>query len=380
MKLAIVVFCITLCCIATRVNATDAGARYGPIKQNETLNIPDPDSIVAINPRQAHSQAPRDPDLLTGMIVVPEASEPNLLRFDEIKQVLAVEDQQIAQAKLPEPEPAESKKEGTSWQPMFRYSYEISVVDDDNVRLSQNDVDIREDTIVSATIKAEGEKTIDSFTTWNYGGSLTYNSFDTFDKLNNYVFEVNTRYRFSLAPGLTAPIYSLGARIGGIESDSEMRDSTVFSLSADLNKWISNTINMTAGLDYRQRESVSEVYDNSEIRIFVNFDAEFSRADLVYTTLTLITGDKVSGGTPTLGVINVADAIEPDDAFGGVATNQFAYRIDADSVVFTLGYNRILTQGLSFDISARFVDSEARKDEDISYDRTILKASLLGRF
>ena len=284
MKLAVLIFCTTLCCISASVSAADVSAHHGPIKQNETLNIPHPESIIVINPRQTLSQAssqidtyekevrrpkvqheeltplseaPRDPDLVTGITAVPKTSESNLLLLEEIKQVLVVEDQQIAQAKLPETEPAESKKEGTSGQPMFRYSYEISVVDDDNVRLAQNDVDIREDTIVSAAIKAIGEKSIDSLTSWNYGGSLTYNSFDTFDELNNYEFEVNTRYRFALTPGPTSTIYSLGAKIGGLEFDSEMRDSTVFFLSAELNKWITNSISMTAGLGFSQRESVS---------------------------------------------------------------------------------------------------------------------------
>lgn len=406
MKPAILVFGITLCCIVVRVNATDASVHNGPIKQNATLNIPDSESIVAINPRRTPSQdfltdtyenevrqlnvqreepaslsdAPRDPDLVTGITLVSEESEPDLLQLEEIKQVLSVKDQQIAQTNLPEPEPAESKKESTFGQHMFQFSGEISVIDDDNVRSSQNNDDILDDTIVSAAVKVKGEKAIDSLTTWDYGGSLTYNSYDTYDDLNNYEFEANTHYRFALTSGLTAPIYSLGARIGGIDSDSEMRDATVYSLSAELSKWLSTTINMTAGLGYSKQDSVSKVFDTSESHIFINFDAEVSRADLVYTTLTLMTGDKVSGATPTLDIVNVADEIEPDDAFGGVADNQFAYRIDADSVVVALGYNRILTQGLSFDVSARYIYSEARDDRDISYERTILKASLVGSF
>jgi len=32
------------------------------------------------------------------------------------------------------------------------------------------------------------------------------------------------------------------------------------------------------------------------------------------------------------------------------------------------------------DLSVRYVDSEAQDDSDINYDRTIFRASLLGRF
>jgi hypothetical protein len=159
-----------------------------------------------------------------------------------------------------------------------------------------------------------------------------------------------------------------------------MRDATFVSLSADLNKWITDTINMTTGVGWNGQESKSEVFDTSEARIFINFDTNFSRTDLIYTTLTYITGDIVSSATPSLGIINVAEAIEADDAFGGIDANQFAYRLKADTVVFTLGYNRVFTPDLSFDVSARFVESEAQDDSDISYERTIFRASLLGRF
>jgi hypothetical protein len=183
-----------------------------------------------------------------------------------------------------------------------------------------------------------------------------------------------------LNSGFTAPIYSLGAKIGGKEFDTEMRDATFVSLTADLNKWLTNTINMTTGIGFNAQESKSDVFDTSDARIFVNIDTNFSKADLVYTTLSFITGDTVSSASPSLDIIEVADAIEPDDAFGGVEANQFAYRLKADTLVFTLGYNRILTRDLSLDVSARYVDSVAQDDDDIYYDRTILRASLLGRF
>ncbi len=443
MKHAILVLCITISCVAARGNAAEAvGASYGPVTKNETLyrialkhrpkgvtisqmmmsifqtnpeafyagninslkvgamlKIPNQASIENIDRRQAYSEAssqidtfekevraekvkrgelaplsvdPRDPELVTGITV--------LVEIETIKQGLAADEQRFAQLDLPEPKPAKRKNKSKSSQPLFRYSYDISIIDDDNVRLAQDNDDIRSDLIVSSTLKAKGGKSIDSFTLWNYGASVTYNVFDSFDELNNLEFEINARYRFALNSSFTAPIYSLGVKLGGVEFDSEMRDSTLLSLSAEMNKWLTNTINMTLGIGFKQRESVSEVYDLSEARIFVNFDTELSKADLVYTTLTLITGDTVSSATPTLEFINVSDAIEPDDAFGGVAANQFAYRIDADTTVITLGYNRILTPDISFDLSARLVDSQARDDSSIGYDRTIFRASLLGRF
>lgn len=321
--------------------------------------------------------APRDPDLATGITVTIGVTTPNQDQIAETRQGLESD----APLVLPEPKPPKRQKKSESEASVFRFSYDISAIHDDNVRLARDDDDIREDNILSATIKATAGKSLDGFSILNYGGSVTYDKYETFDTLDNVEFEGNVRYRFALSSGFTAPIYSLRARIGGVEFvDSEMRDSTLYSLSAELNKWLTTTVNMTAGIGYNGRDSVSEVFDLEEVRAFVNFDTNFTKTDLVYTTFTFISGDTVSSSTPTLDIINVSDAIEPDDAFGGIDANQFAYRIDSNTAVITLGYNRIMTRDISLDFSVRYVDSEARDDDDIYYERTIYRASLLGRF
>ena len=441
MKKVILGICIALCCVAVRGNAANAGS-YGPVQAGETLfrialehqyksvtmsqmmmsifeaspnafhkeninrlkigeilNIPDLRTTAGMNPDEAYREVTAQietyemeerqlkaleqatPEPVAAAPLATAISEPNQTQIDEIKVELAAEELQAAQPiVLPEPKPAKAKRKSSAKASVFRYSYDISYIDDDNVRLAQHDDDIRSDRSVSATVRAKGGTSLDSFSILNYGGSATYNKMDTFDKLDNYEVEVNTRYRFALDSGFTAPIYTLGARVGGRDYDSKMRDATFVELSADLNKWITNTINMTTGVGLHGQESRSDVYDTNDARIFVNFDTNFSKADLVYTTFTYITGDTVSSATPTLGIINVADEIEPDDAFGGIDSNQFAYRLEADTMVYTIGYNRVFTRDLSMDLSARYVDSEAQDDSDINYDRTIFRASLLGRF
>ena len=373
------------------------------LKVGAVLRIPSAEAVTSLDPKGAHLEAteqidtyegevrdlqvqrgeaqplgaaPRDPDLATGVSAATGVTTPNEQQMAEIKQGL----ENDAPLVLPEPKAPQRKKKAEPEGPLFRYSYELAAIHDDNVRLARDDVDIREDNILSATLKANGGSSLDDFTLLNYGGSVTYNKFETYDTLDNVEFEINARYRFALTSGFTAPIYSLRARVGGVEYDSEMRDSTLYSVSAEMNKWLTTTINMTAGIGYNGRDSVSEVFDLEEVRAFVNLDTNFTRTDLVYTTLTIISGDTVSSATPTIDIINVSDAIEPDDAFGGVDANQFAYRIDSNTAVITLGYNRIMTQTMSLDLSVRYVESEARDDDDIYYERTIFRASLLGRF
>ena len=383
------------------------------LKVNVMLDIPNDSTIAGVDHKQAYKEATRHiaeyeeyvasveesevveeqnqiSDTGSGIevetpvsIVTPdvEVTEVNESEIETIKEELEKEEEQVQQVEVtPEPPKTVKKRKPRKKpdRPLFRYSYEISTAFDDNIRRAQNDEDIREDVVTNATVKARGGIPIDSFSLFNYGVEAGYDFFADFDSLNSLNYNVNARYRFALASGFTSPIYSISAKIGGIESDRDMRDSTIVSLAANLNKWITNTINMTTGIDFKTRESRSDVFDTTETRLFANFDVNLSKTDLIYTTYTFITGDIVSSASPSLEIVNVADAIEPDDAFGGVVTNQFAYRIDADTQVLTFGYNKILNRDLSIDLSARFVDTEA--SGDIGYDRSILRASLLGRF
>jgi FimV-like protein len=263
-------------------------------------------------------------------------------------------------------------------KPLFRYSYDVSVAYDDNIRRAQNEVDIRADNIVNLTLNAKAGKPLGRFSLLTYGGSISAEKFATFEKLDNMSFNANVRYRFAFASGFTSPIYSIGLKVGGIESDQVARDSAVYTASLGLNKWITDTINMSLGLDYKQRESRSRVFDTVENRLFVNLDINLSKKALLYSTYTYIIGDIVSSATPTLAIINAAQEIEPDDAFGGITTNQFAYRLDSDTQVITLGYNQIMSAKISLDFSYRYVKTES--EGNIEYDRSIFRASLLGRF
>ena len=263
-------------------------------------------------------------------------------------------------------------------KPLFRYSYDLSWAYDDNVRRAQNEVDIRDDSLLNLTINAKAGKSLSRYSRLNYGGRISVEKFSTFEELNNLNFDINVKYRFAYASGFTSPLYSIGFKAGGISSDKVARDSTVYSINSGVNKWLTNTINMSVGLVHKQRESRSRVFDTKENLIFGNLDINFSKSALIYTTYSYIAGDIVSSATPSLAIINAAEAIQPDDAFGGMTTNQFAYRLDSDTQVVTLGYNQAISAATSFDVSYRYVKTES--EGSIEYDRSIFRISLLGRF
>jgi len=273
---------------------------------------------------------------------------------------------------LPKETPVRSKR-----QP-FRYSYDLSWVDDDNIRRAQNEVDIRADTLLNFTLTAKAGESLSRYSLLSYGGSISVENFSEFKELNNSKYDVHVKYRFATGSKFTSPMYSLGFKVGGIESSKVMRDSNLYSISLGVNQWLTNTINMSLGLVHKQRESRSSVFDTKENLVFGNLDINLSKSTLLYTTYSYVVGDTVSSATPTLAIINAAKAIEADDAFGGIAINQFAYRLDSDTQILTLGYNTIIVATTSIDFSYRYVKTESTGS--IEYERSIFRLSLLGRF
>jgi hypothetical protein len=159
-----------------------------------------------------------------------------------------------------------------------------------------------------------------------------------------------------------------------------MRDADFVGVGFEASTQVTDRLFLVGGVKSSQRESRSRVFDTRENQFFINADLSLSRRNVAYLTYSLIKGDLVSTATPRLVFINAAEVIEADDAFGGQAFDQFAYRLDATTHVVTLGFNRAIKRGLTFDVSWRFVTSEADEESRIEYDRNIVRGGLIGRF
>ena len=81
------------------------------------------------------------------------------------------------------------------------------------------------------------------------------------------------------------------------------------------------------------------MFDTSKSQVFSRLELATSDRLSWATGLAFVTGDEVSTATPTLNIINNADAIEADSAFGGIAANRLAYRLPADSLLFDVELN-----------------------------------------
>jgi hypothetical protein len=254
---------------------------------------------------------------------------------------------------------------------------DLGYVSDDNVSKAEASDDIFEDTFVSGSAGFSYKQELSFRSLLLYRGSVAFESYDEFDGLNNVSLTGTIDYKIQFARGFGAAGYTLTAFVQEHDFESDMRDSTTLGVQGTVAKRFTDRIFSVFGLGYKVRESESDVFDTENARIFGNLDWLLADQLVSYATLQYVVGDVVSTARPTLDIINAAKAIEPDDAFGGIEAGRFAYRLDGETALLTLGLNYGINSANSLDASVELLNSDA---DAIEYYRTVYRLSYLVVF
>jgi len=250
---------------------------------------------------------------------------------------------------------------------------------DSNVTLAELDDDIDDDGGVEASATwtwSEGGLQGKS-TAWNVG--VTGVKFDKFEDLDRLELSAGWKYVVQFERGFHAPIYEVAVDAKVIDTVSDIRDGWELEARVMMTRRLTERLVGRLGGTVTQRKADGfEVFDNKRINLFVNADLRASRQSVFYGTYILSAGDVVSTARPTLDIIQAAEKIEPDDAFGGVNSNRFAYRLDAIAHIGTIGWNRALAPNRSMDLSLRGLAAFA--EGDIDYEQALVRLSYLHRF
>lgn len=254
---------------------------------------------------------------------------------------------------------------------------DAGLVSNDNVTRAAASGDVREDTALVANAALAWPRPLGANSMLVWRGGLGFERFAEFDGLSNRTISAAVDYRFRFARGFSAPDYTLSASLAERDFDSAMRDSTQIGLEASMSRRLTDEMSAIVGLALESREAESDSFDTEQTRLFANLDWMINAGLLAYLTWQFVDGDIVSTATPTFEIINQAATIQPDDAFGGAATRRFAYRLDAETTLLTLGVNYALDADSTVDASLEMLDSDAGP---IHYDRSVWRVSYLLAF
>jgi hypothetical protein len=261
----------------------------------------------------------------------------------------------------------------------FSFRAEASYITDDNVGRSQNSADIRKDVFFSGAAHASYTKALGFSKAITVTGTAQVEEFEEYDGLSNTQVGGTVDFRFQTRSGFTAPIYSIFLRAMQADFETDIRDSNIYDLGFSSTRRLTDKLTGTLGVTATKRDTKEgEVFNLERTRYFGNIDWTLNRRVAVYSTYSYIDGDVFSTATPTLPILNWAEAIEPDNAFGGIANNKLVYRLDAKTQIIRLGVNIGINNKIAVDVSVDSLTSDAAGPNE--YDMTSVAASVFFRF
>lgn len=247
---------------------------------------------------------------------------------------------------------------------------------DDNVRLSEND---KSDSAFTA-LSLSAERSFFFSPSWGLlaRGSLLGEVMHEFEELSNAKARALLRGLYRPRGGFYAPLLAVWGSAARWEFDSEIRRSNEYRGGVFIAQPLTTRLNARLELAVSRRSAEGAVFDLS------GQSAALSLSWMALERLSLNlgyefqTGDTAPSADLNLHIVRAAERIEADDAFGGLADNQFAYRIDTDTHIVTTGLNWRLTRNWALDGQVQAIDAEG--ESGFGYERLIGVLSLLARF
>lgn len=234
---------------------------------------------------------------------------------------------------------------------------EASLTADDNVTRAGGSDALR-DTIIGVRASKGIMFPVSQRTRAIVQGFVGGEKFQKYDGLSHNFFGGQADFQFRSSGEFGAATYSLFARTQAEYFKSDLRDGYRHAYGVTVLKPLTDRVTFLGALQRNVIDGKSEVFDNETTALRANFDWSPSNWNTLYFGAEYRKGDFVSTNcrncdpNKTLGLVNTAiPHIIQDDAF--TDTIRDAYKLKANIIVATLGYNRAFGSGQSLDLSWR---------------------------
>lgn len=234
---------------------------------------------------------------------------------------------------------------------------EASLTADDNVTRAGGSDALR-DTILGVRASKGVTIPVSTRTRAIIQGFLGGEKFQKYDGLSHNFFGAQADYQFRSSGEFGAATYSVFVRTQAEYYKSDLRDGYRHAYGVTVLKPLTDRVTFLGALQQNIIDGKSEVFDTQNTALRANFDWNLNTWNTMYAGAEYRKGDFVSTAcrncdpNKTLGLVNTATPnIIQDDAF--TDTIRDAYRLKANVIVATLGYNHAFGGGQSLDLSWR---------------------------
>jgi len=239
----------------------------------------------------------------------------------------------------------------------FDFRVEAAYTADDNVTRSSGAENVLSDRFYTLNLNASQNLPLSQHTRLVMLLFLGGEKYQTYDGLSRYFGGIQGEFQYRTSGGFDAPTFGFFVKGSRDQYESELRDGYRYSAGVRVLKPVTDRIDLFGSLAYNMRDGKSTVFDTQDYSARLNLDYSPARGSTVYLGAEYRHGDVVSTARPSLALIDIAEAIVRDDVF--TDTERLDYRLKADTVLATLGYNLAFGERHALDLSWRWVQSTA---------------------
>jgi hypothetical protein len=249
------------------------------------------------------------------------------------------------------------------WNPV---RIEASITADDNVTRAGGSDALR-DSILGVRVSKGLTLPVSQRTRAIIQGFVGGEKFFKYDGLSHNFFGAQGDFQYRSSGEFSAATYSAFARTQAEYFQSNLRDGYRHAYGVTVLKPLTDRVTFLAALQQNVIDGKSTVFDTKNTALRANFDWNASTWDTFYAGAEYRKGDFVSTAcfacdpVKTSGLVNTATPnVIQDDAFTDTVRN--AYKLKANIIVATLGYNRGFGGGQSLDLSWRRATSSLAQE------------------
>jgi len=232
---------------------------------------------------------------------------------------------------------------------------EAGVTRDDNVNRARDAADKRSDYLYSLSLTKGVALPVTSQTRVLVTGFANADKLRSIRGLDRVSAGAQGEFQYRASGEFAAPIFGLFGRASLEEYHSGLRSGYRTSLGLTARQAWTDRIHAFGSLAGNWRHARSDVFDARDYAARFNLDYALGQTGALYLGGEYRRGDTVSSAPAALVYTGGAKAFVADDAYGASLFN--AYRYEAKTVLWTLGYNRSLGPSDSLDLSWRQAQS-----------------------
>jgi hypothetical protein len=257
----------------------------------------------------------------------------------------------------------------------WRQGVQAGIGHDSNPANASYNAEERPATHVNGTWHGEHARQLSERFLLAWRQALELEAWTRHEDLSQARIEGTLRLSFRPTQRFYAPLLSLWGGAAYAVAGSEIRSGAEYRLGLAVREALTTRVAARLSAQASMREARGRAFDTDAHSLALDLDWRPAHAWTLYVGYQRRDGDLVSTSRPLAWLASYASAVDDDDAF---APGEYAYRLDAETDILTLGINRAWSPSFALDLQAQSIDAVA--GGGVRYERQRISLGALLRF